>query len=53
MLSHAYARYLAVPANAVPRVQATVRRQAGYISREAHGSGVAEAMKYYLAAGSS
>jgi len=53
MLSRAYAQCLAAPANAVPRVQAAVRRQAGYISRAAHGSGVAEAMKYYLAAGSS
>jgi hydroxymethylpyrimidine pyrophosphatase-like HAD family hydrolase len=52
MLSRAYARFLAAPANAIPLVQTTVRRQGGYVSAEAHGSGVLDAMKYYLAGGS-
>jgi hydroxymethylpyrimidine pyrophosphatase-like HAD family hydrolase len=49
MLSRAHARFLAAPANAIPLIQATVRRQGGYVSAGAHGQGVAEAMKYYLA----
>src|SRR5262249_39767069 len=52
MLSRSYARFLAAPANAIPLVQTTVRRQGGYVSAEAHGGGVVEAMKYYLAGGS-
>jgi HAD superfamily hydrolase (TIGR01484 family) len=49
MLSTQYARFLAAPANAVPEVQAAVRRQGGYVSPRAHGQGVADAIKYYLA----
>lgn len=49
MLSRAYARWLAAPANAIPLIQATVRQQGGYVSQQTHGWGVAEAMKYYLA----
>ncbi len=50
MLSRQYARFLAAPANAVALVQEAVRRQGGYVSVRAHGSGVAEAIKYYLEA---
>jgi hydroxymethylpyrimidine pyrophosphatase-like HAD family hydrolase len=50
MLSRSYARCLAAPANAIPVVKTTVREQGGYVSAQAHGSGVMEAMKYYLAA---
>jgi len=51
MLSRSYARFLAAPANAIPLVQTTVRRQGGYVSIGSHGKGVFEAMKYYLAGG--
>ena len=49
MLSRRFAHFLAAPANAVPLVRETVRRQAGYLCRRSHGAGVAEAIKYYLA----
>lgn len=48
MLDRRFARWLAAPANAVPPVQAAVRRQSGYVSPRAHGRGVADAIKYYL-----
>jgi len=51
MLSRAYAAYLAAPANAVPQVQAAVREQGGYVSQAPQGTGVAEALRYYLGAG--
>jgi HAD superfamily hydrolase (TIGR01484 family) len=50
MLSTQYAGFLAAPANAVPEVKQAVRTGAGYISPRSHGSGVADAIKYYLAA---
>jgi HAD superfamily hydrolase (TIGR01484 family) len=49
MLSTQYARFLAAPANAVPLVKETVRQAGGYVSLRAHGNGVADAIKYYLA----
>jgi len=49
MLSRDYARYLAAPANAISQVQEAVRSAGGYVSKGLHGSGVLEAMKYYLA----
>lgn len=49
MLSTRYARFLAAPANAVPEIKESVRRQGGYVSASPHGQGVAEAIKYYLA----
>jgi HAD superfamily hydrolase (TIGR01484 family) len=49
MLSRQYARWLAAPANAVDEVKNAVREQGGYVSQAAHGHGVAEAIKYYLA----
>ncbi len=49
MLSNQYARFLAAPANAVPAVREAVRRGGGYLSRAAHGAGVAEAIKHYVA----
>ena len=48
MLSAQYAAFLAAPANAVPMVKETVLQAGGYISSRAHGTGVAEAIKYYL-----
>jgi len=51
MLSRQYAHLLGAPANAVDGVQAAVRQGGGYVSRQPHGSGVAECIKYYLAAG--
>jgi len=51
MLSQQYARYLAAPANAIETVRTTVREQCGYVSELSHGSGVAEAIKYYLGNG--
>jgi hypothetical protein len=50
MLSRKYARWLAAPANAVEIVKTAVREQGGYVSGLSHGNGVAEAIKYYLAA---
>jgi len=48
MLARQYARCLAAPANAVEQVQQCVRDQQGYVSPQAHGHGVADAIKYYL-----
>lgn len=48
MLSTRHAGLLAAPANAVPAVAESVRRQGGYVSGQSHGNGVAEAIKYYL-----
>ncbi len=50
MLAPQYARFVAAPANAVGAVKLAVRAQGGYVSAEPHGRGVAEAIKYYLAA---
>jgi len=49
MLSTRYAGLLAAPANAVPVVKETVRQAGGYVSSRAHGNGVADSIKYYLA----
>ena len=48
MLSCAYARWLAAPANAVPEVKAAVRRQNGFVSELSHGFGVTEALTRFL-----
>ncbi len=50
MLSGLHAGLLAAPDNAVEMVKAAVRRQNGYVSGWPHGRGVADAIKYYLAA---
>jgi len=50
MLAPQFAAFLAAPANAVPEVKEAVRRAGGYISARARGNGVADAIKYYLAA---
>ena len=50
MLNRQYAAFLAAPANAIPVVKEAVRRGGGYISPRPHGHGVADAIKYYLAA---
>ena len=49
MLSRKYARWLAAPSNAVETVKHTVRRQEGFVSELAHGSGVAEGLEFWLA----
>lgn len=48
MLDRRYARFLAAPQNAVPRVKDAVLRQSGYVSPLPHGRGVADALKFYL-----
>ena len=48
MLDHRYARFLAAPQNAVPRVKEAVLRQSGYVSPLSHGNGVADALRFYL-----
>ncbi len=50
MLNRRYARFLAAPANAVAPVQQALRRQGGYLSTGLCGEGVAEALRFYLAA---
>jgi HAD superfamily hydrolase (TIGR01484 family) len=50
MLSRDYARFLAAPANAIPVVKEAVRQGGGFVSLRSHGHGVADAIKYYLAA---
>jgi hydroxymethylpyrimidine pyrophosphatase-like HAD family hydrolase len=50
MLSALHARWLAAPANAVEAVKQAVRQQNGFVSQFSHGNGVADAIKYYLAA---
>jgi hydroxymethylpyrimidine pyrophosphatase-like HAD family hydrolase len=51
MLSTRFARHLAAPANAIEPVKEAVRRQGGYVGTRPHGQGIADAIKYYLAAG--
>lgn len=53
MLSRQYAGLLAAPANAVAPVRAAVLAGGGYVSPRGHGHGVADAIKFYLAAGRS
>lgn len=48
MLSRAYARRLAAPANAVAEVKNSVRQQEGFVSEQTCGHGVADALAYYL-----
>ncbi len=48
MLDRRYARFLAAPQNAVPRVKETVLRQSGYVSPLSHGNGVADALRLCL-----
>ena len=50
MLNRRYAQFLAAPANAVAPVQQALRRQGGYLSTGLCGEGVAEALRFYLAA---
>jgi hydroxymethylpyrimidine pyrophosphatase-like HAD family hydrolase len=51
MLSRKFAGWIAAPSNAVPEVKACVKSEGGYLSQLPSGYGVAEAIKYYLAAG--
>jgi hypothetical protein len=46
MLSRDLARWLAAPSNAVDAVKQTVRRQSGFVSRQSHGDGVADALEF-------
>jgi HAD superfamily hydrolase (TIGR01484 family) len=48
MLSTDYARWLAVPQNAVETVKEAVRRQKGYVSGLTHGAGVADGLEHSL-----
>jgi HAD superfamily hydrolase (TIGR01484 family) len=50
MLSRQYAHCLAAPGNAVEPVKEAVRAQDGFVSHLDRGEGVADAIKYYLAA---
>jgi HAD superfamily hydrolase (TIGR01484 family) len=49
MLSSQRAWWLAAPANAVDQVKETVRRQGGFVSEQAYGSGVAQGLRFCLA----
>lgn len=48
MLSQQFARCLVAPANAIPLVKETVKRQQGYLSHQPWGHGVARGLEYYL-----
>ncbi len=48
MLSQKRARWLVAPSNAVELVKEAVRRQAGFVSDEPHGHGVARGLEYFL-----
>lgn len=50
MLKLEHARWLAAPANAIAQVKQAVAAQNGYIASLPNGSGVAEALEFYLAA---
>jgi hypothetical protein len=50
MLSRDYVQFMAAPANAIPVVKDAVREGGGFVSLRSHGHGVADAIKYYLAA---
>ncbi len=50
MLTPRYARWLIAPANAVPEVKDAVRRQAGHVSDESFGRGVAQGLRALLKA---
>ena len=48
MLSLEHARWLVAPDNAIAQVKEAVRRQNGFVSRRAHGEGVAEGLTFAL-----
>ena len=48
MLCRQYARFIAAPANAIDCVKEQVLAEGGYVSRNSHGEGIAEAIKFYL-----
>lgn len=48
MLSRERARWLVAPSNAIELVKQTVRRQAGFVSDEPHGYGVARGLEFFL-----
>jgi len=47
MLSRDFARWLAAPSNVVEAVKQAVRRQSGFVSRQSHGCGVADALDFF------
>ncbi len=47
MLDVRCARYISAPANAVPAVKETVRRQNGFVSEFPTGNGVAQALEFF------
>jgi hydroxymethylpyrimidine pyrophosphatase-like HAD family hydrolase len=49
MLTQVFAGMVAAPSNAVASVKEAVRLGSGYLSPRAHGHGVADAIKFYLA----
>ena len=49
MLNRRYARWLAVPDNAIEPVKQAVREQGGHVSDLSHGNGVAEGLEACLA----
>jgi hypothetical protein len=51
MLSTNYAACLGAPANAVEPVKQAVAGQGGHVSPHSHGTGVADALEHFLAAG--
>ncbi len=48
MLNPRFARFLGAPANAIERVQQTVRAAGGYVSTLSRGNGVADALAFHL-----
>jgi HAD superfamily hydrolase (TIGR01484 family) len=48
MLDLKYARHIVAPANAIPEVKKTVLAQGGFVSRLAHGFGVADGIRRAL-----
>ena len=49
MLRRKYAQFIASPANGVPAVLTAVAQNEGYISQFRQGSGVADALRFFLA----
>ena len=48
MLDGRFARYPACPANAIPEVKQAVQSAGGYVASKNHGTGVHEALRFFL-----
>jgi hypothetical protein len=48
MLSQSFAKYLAVPGNAIDVVKEQVRKERGFVSARSHGHGVLDGLKHFL-----